>query len=478
MKPVAFLALALLAVACSSKSSAPSAAPDSSVAKVTLEAGFLEVPARNVTVKGAAVSIEATGRLFYNLRPADESPEQKPIFILFNGFADDIVRAYGTGPTTVNTSGAVVANPTSLTSLANLVYVEPRQAGYSYDVLTGRAPAPADCAPSIFNEYVDAADVLLAVLAFLGDHPALTGPVYWFGESYAGVRVTWILTYLRGQWQNVPYQDPLLASRIASTHRAASLFAGQILLEAWLAGGAEATAIQGVCGEASEIADVEESLGQSCDGADACTCTTDAGHSLYNYTYTDALETQRETAADAAHIQPNLAAALLGLPLTDVPLLAKDERAQGFKCSTADDTVPSEAALVTLLGPLPAGQSYYLPYSPLYPGKQTSPTTFDWDTVNLEAVAFVDNLHDVPAFLTKGDRDLVVPTSALAPALSAVIGDGRIDTSSASRLGVRYPDGERFVDVFDYPSAGHMITMVEPAKLAADLTGWLPSAAK
>jgi carboxypeptidase C (cathepsin A) len=150
-----------------------------------VEAGFLEVPARNVTVKGTAVSIEATERLFYNLRPADENPESKPIFILFNGFADDIVRAYGTGPTTVTEGGNVVANSSSLTRLANLVYVEPRQAGYSYDVVSGRAPESADCSPDIFNEYVDAADMLFAVFAFLDAHPTLRGPVYWFGESYA-----------------------------------------------------------------------------------------------------------------------------------------------------------------------------------------------------------------------------------------------------------------------------------------------------
>jgi hypothetical protein len=445
-------------------------------AEIDLEAGFLEVPPRIVTVHGQTVSIEATARLFYNLRPADQSPETKPIFILFNGFADDIVRAYGTGPTTVDDSGAVVSNPSSLTRIANLVYVEPRQAGYSYDLVTGRAPEPRDCAPSVFNEYVDAADVLVAVLTFLADHPALKGPVYWLGESYAGVRVTWILTYLRGRWDDVPFSDALLADRIAKTHRSSSLFAGQVLLEAWLAGGAEATAIQGVCDASGEIAAVSTSLGTSCAGTDACTCTTNAGHTLYNYTYTDALETLRETYADAAHIEPHLAAALLGLPLTDIPLLARTERVRGFKCSTADDTVPSEASLDALLGALPAGQSYYLPYSPLYPGKETSPTTSDWDTIDVEAVAFADNVHDVPAFLTKGDRDLVVPTTALAPALSGVLGASRVDASSPSRIGLQYSDGERFIDVFDYPSAGHMVTMVEPRELADDVTAWLAAA--
>jgi hypothetical protein len=174
-----------------------------------------------------------------------------------------------------------------------------------------------------------------------------------------------------------------------------------------------------------------------------------------------------------AHVMPDRAAALLGLPLTSIPLLAGAERAKGFKCSAPDDTVPSDSALVALLGPLPAGQAYYLPYNPLQPGKSTSATTPDWSTLDYEAVAFADNLHDVRAFLTQGQLDLVVPTLALAPALRVALGAARVDSSSPSRLGLVYPDGERFVDIFDYPSAGHMISMAEPTQLATDVAGWL-----
>jgi Serine carboxypeptidase len=462
---LALAALAALALGCHGAAPAPPA--------VTVEAGFLDVPARDVTVKGQPVSIDAAGRLFYNFRPADADPEGKPIFVLFNGFADDIVRAYGTGPTTVEDGGAVVSNPASFTRFANLVYVEPRQAGFSYDVLTGRPPGPGDCAPAIFNEYVDAADVLLAVLAFLGAHPQLTGPVYWVGESYAGVRVTWILTYLRARWSLVPYEDPVLSARIAATDRPGSLDAGQILLESWLAGGAHTTAIEDECFDPVEIAAVSASMGTPCVGGDACTCVDDADLSLYDFAYSVARQAERVLEADEAHVDPDRAASLFGVPLGSIPLLASAERARGFKCSAPDDTVPSETAIVSLLGALPAGQSYYIPYSPLLPGKETTPTTLDWETLNLEGPAFVDGLHDVPAFLTKGDHDLVVPTLALAPALRAVVGAARVDAASPSRLGVVYPDGERFIDIFDYPSAGHMISMLEPSQLASDVEGWL-----
>ncbi len=367
----------------------------------------------------------------------------------------------------------MVANAASFTRFANVLYIEPRQAGYSYDVVTGRAPTVDDCAPTIFNEYVDAADFLLAALSFLDAHPTLTGPVYWVGESYAGVRLTWLLAYLRGRWDLAPYTDPTLAAKIASTTRATSLIAGQILLESWLAGGAHTDAIDAECSDPVEVAAVTASVGSSCASANACTCASTNDRSLYNFSYSVEEETERESEADAAHIVPDLAAALLGVPLTTIPMLAQSARQQGFKCSTPDDTVPNEDTIDAALGALPAGQAYYVPYSPLLPGKETTPTTRDWQTENFEGAAFIDNLHDVPAFLTDGALDLVVPTLALAPALRTIVGDAAIDASSSTRLGVVYPDGERFIDIYPYANAGHMISMLEPAQLSSDVEAWL-----
>jgi hypothetical protein len=465
--PVVVVALAALACG-----TAPSSAPPApTAATVAVEAGFVEVPARTVTVKGQAVQIEATGRLFYNLRPAAEDPEDKPIFFLSNGFAAEIVRAFGTGTFTVADGGAVVANATRWTGFANLVYLEPRQSGYSYDVITGRPPDAADCAPSIFNEYVDAADFLFGALTFLEAHPQLHGPVYWVGESYAGVRVTWLLAYLRGRWDLAPYADPTLAAKIAQTQRATSLLAGQIFLEGWLAGGAHATAIAAECTDPALVASVSANIGVSC--SDACDCATANDRSLYNYAYTAEHETARETEASEAHIDPQDAAALLGVPLTSIPLLASAERSTGFRCSPPDDTLPPEDALVATLGPLPAGQAYYVNYSPLYPGKEMGTPEIDWRTESYEGLAFVDNLHDVPTFLTSGACDLVVPTRALAPALVSILGASQVDVSSPAQIGVLYPDGERFIDLFAYPSAGHMVEMIEPSELATDVQGWI-----
>ena len=477
MLRVALALGSLLALACSSAPSGVSPHHDDAGGAVAsaIEAGFLDVPSRDVTLKGQPVHIAADARLFYNFRAADEHPETRPVIFLFNGFAAEIVRAFGTGPTTVAEGGAVVPNPASLARFANLVYLEPRQAGYSYDVARGRAPAPSDCASAIFNEYVDAADVLFAALAFLDAHPALRGPVYWLGESYAGVRVTWILAYLRGRWDLASYSDPALAARIAGVHRASSLHAGQILLEAWLAGGAHAAAIDRACSDAFELAAVSASVGAPCAGSSACDCAASHDRSAYNFAFTNAQQTARETEASLAHVLPDRAAALLGVPLTAIAGLGAAERATGFKCSTPDASVPAQDALVGALGALPPGQSYYVPYSPLLPGKETAPTTLDWRTASFEGVAFVDNLHEVPAFSTDGRLDLVVPARALAPALGAVVGADRVDVVSPTRLGVRYGDGERFITIGTYASAGHMVTMLAADAFARDLETWLAS---
>ena len=215
-------------------------------------------------------------------------------------------------------------------------------------------------------------------------------------------------------------------------------------------------------------------MGAPCAQSDACACASLADRSLYNYGYTNEHQTARETEGSAAHIDAASAAALLGLPLTSIAGLAASARPAGFfKCSPPDDTVPAEDSIVAALGALPAGQAYYAPYSPLMPGKYTESFTPDWNSQNIEGPAFVDNVHDVPAFATSGPFDLVVPYLALAPALQASVGSGAVDTSQAGRLGLVYPDGERFIDVYTYPTAGHMITMLDPAKLASDLQAWL-----
>ena len=446
------------------------AAPSTNIVPaLAAEAGFVELAPRDVTVHDRPVSLSATSEIFYNFRPADTDAATRPLIVLFNGFASDVVRAFGTGPNTVGPDGTVVANPASLTRVANLLYIDPRQSGFSYDVLADRAPSDADCSQDVFSEYVDAADVLLASMKFVAQHAALRGPVYWMGESYAGVRITWILTYLRQQWPLAPYRDEALNSALTQLDRSRFL-SGQILLQPWLVGAAHASAIQDVCNGSALLAAVQASVAMPCTGANACACAKANGRSPYNYTLTVTEQDARIFAADAAQVSPADALALYGAQLQSITGLHAQQRSRGFKCSVADNETPDQAALVELLGALPAGQSYNLAYSPLTTGKGS--TNPDWRAVNTIGTAFLDNAEHVDALITDGQRDLVVPETALAPALRAIAGT-IVVSESADTLTLGYPSGPRAIAVRHYASAGHMITMIEPQAFAADLSAWL-----
>jgi pimeloyl-ACP methyl ester carboxylesterase len=433
------------------------------------EAGFSEILPRDVLVHGRPIALAATSKIFYNFRTADASASTRPLIVLFNGFASDVVRAFGTGPATVEPDGSVVPNPDSLTRVANLLYIDPRQSGFSYDVLAGRAPSPADCSEDVFNEYVDAADVLLATLQFLKAHPALQGPVYWLGESFAGVRIQWILTYLRQAWTLAPYQDDSLSRELSALPRA-RLLAGQILLEPGYFGAAQRTAIQNLCPSSALLAAVQASVPAPCAVADACACAHAFARSPYNYTLSVTEQEARLLAADAAQVSPAAAQALYGVRLESISGLRASARGSGFKCSAADAATPDQTALSDLLGALPAGQSYNLAYSPLTPGKGSMNP--DWSELDLVGPAFLSNAEHVDTFLSDGARDLVVMGAAFSTALRAVSGSTLV-SESENQISLGYPSGKRAIDVRHYPNAGHMITMIEPKAFAADLTEWL-----
>lgn len=434
-------------------------------------AGFLLAPARDVTVGGESVHIDADAHLFYNYLPADEDAAHKPIFLLSNGFSARIVRGFGTGPHTVAEDASVASNPASLTRMANLVYLSPRQSDFSFDTTTTRPPTLAqDCGAAVFNEYVDAADTLFAAFAFLDAHPELKGPVFWVGESYAGVRVTWALSFLRGRFELAPYHDPSLESLLAGRSDRARLTTGQILLEPWLMGKAHTDALFAACDDPVLEQAVSATVGAPCD-VGACACADQHGRSRYEIDYTLAKQAAREMDAARAHVSPDQARLLLGVPLDSLTELAS--RHHGYKCDAPDQDAPSDAALSSLFGPLAHGQSYFLPYSPLEPDKAIEKTSPDWVAKNFVGVAFLDNLGAVPTLVTDGGKDLVVPTLALPAAINAVLGDGRAVRDSPTHIAVALDSGPASIDVRPYPNAGHMITMLAADDFSRDVEAWL-----
>lgn len=97
---------------------------------------------------------------------------------------------YGTGPFTLDpeapADAAPRANDASFTRFANLLDVDARSAGFSYDIASSDPPV---CHGAQRLYVADAADFIYVLLEFLGAHEALRdNPVVIAGESYGGTR--------------------------------------------------------------------------------------------------------------------------------------------------------------------------------------------------------------------------------------------------------------------------------------------------
>lgn len=140
-------------------------------------------------------------RMWYTFQPADQNPGEKPVFIFFNGgpgsATSNGLMSLNTTRMTLDTTlenggDEFVPNPVSWTRMGNLLYVDARLTGFSYNLMN----SPEDWnvryrefGARNFNMYIDAADFIRLLLEFLANHPGLQdNPVVIVGESYGGIR--------------------------------------------------------------------------------------------------------------------------------------------------------------------------------------------------------------------------------------------------------------------------------------------------
>ena len=145
-------------------------------------------------------------KIWYNFQPADENPQEKPLFVFYNGgpgSASAIVFLYNTAKRTADqacSEEGLAENGTSWTQLGNLLYVDARQTGFSFGILDNPADKSSRSAyfsSSNFNVFTDAADFIRVILRFLESHPKIkANPVILSGESYGGTRTTAITNIL------------------------------------------------------------------------------------------------------------------------------------------------------------------------------------------------------------------------------------------------------------------------------------------
>lgn len=149
-------------------------------------------------------------KIWYSFKSADEDAAEKPLFIFFNGgpggaTSSGLMSMYTSRWTVDNSidSGGgdrYIANPVSWTQLGNLMHVDARNTGFSYDV-TGNPANMAERRMEFnaqnYNAYIDGADFIRVLFRFMANHPELRdNPVVIVGESYGGIRSTVMLFIL------------------------------------------------------------------------------------------------------------------------------------------------------------------------------------------------------------------------------------------------------------------------------------------
>ena len=176
--------------------------------------------------------------LFYSFHAADQDAADRPLFVFFNGGPGS---ATTNGLMSMNTSRYAVdiatedgggdvflPNPHSWTSMGNLLYVDARQTGFSYNRMPGVGDYWArfrEFNAQNFNSTFDAADFIRLLLRFLASHPEIQGNrVVIVGESYGGVRAVAMLHILLNYRDygngTEMYQDPALVDEIQAHYDA------------------------------------------------------------------------------------------------------------------------------------------------------------------------------------------------------------------------------------------------------------------
>lgn len=211
---------------------APLQCPPECTAPLEPEIGFAEIEPVTFTLHHGAQSQTLTSspaRLWYGFAPAAQAPEDAPLLVLFNGgpgAASEVIFAFNTTDKSFdeahNGGGAIGDSPSSFTAFANVLYIDARITGFSYNLMddpTDPVARAAELGIQNFNTWLDAADFVRVVLRFLAAHPQIfDSEVVLVGESYGGVRATAMLDLLLRYGEHASaaatYEDAALAQEI------------------------------------------------------------------------------------------------------------------------------------------------------------------------------------------------------------------------------------------------------------------------
>ncbi|WP_434425159.1 S10 family serine carboxypeptidase-like protein [Nannocystis pusilla] len=458
--------------------------PDGTAAALAPEAGFLAIAAHTFSTFDHGVEVvrdAPEARMWYAFRPADGAPETRPLAVFFNGgpgYSSATLFGMNTNAVTLDpdiAGDAVVApNPHSWTRFANVLYPDPRGAGYSYDV----APAVGEPQPLEFVPEHDAADFVRVVLAFLARHPQLrSNPVILVGESYGGNRSALML----GQFlhpgrlaKKSRYYDPSLREAVLAHYaavfpdaadltpqRLAEQFGHQVLIQpaiTWLQ-----------VPDVPDTPDDQQMLELGCvPDPDYLQCDEPQWFA-----------TARTGAAVAALTDPPSMGLALGVDAASIEWLHADAR-EGAVPRGDNGVTHDESGLRAVFGELPAGEAYYLPYN--YSGDDT----FNWRSAYYGYI-YLESFYGARTFITDAGKDLTVHApdipakiAGYTDVITAVVHDEQPVAGEArpGRLVLKYAPGllpgdpEVIVRHPHYPVGGHIVSLKQGGELAEDVCRW------
>ena len=211
---------------------APDKDPVVIVEGLDYESGFISLEENEYSLSNRSDK-SGKAKIWYNFQPADENPQDKPLFVFYNGgpgSSSALVFLYNTSKKTADQAFAgegAADNQWNWNQIGNLLYVDARQTGFSFGIIddpSNKSARSAYFSTSNFNVFIDAADFIRVILRFLESHPAIkSNPVILAGESYGGTRTTAIINIVQNvadyAGNNRVFYDETLFEEIACHFR-------------------------------------------------------------------------------------------------------------------------------------------------------------------------------------------------------------------------------------------------------------------
>ncbi len=478
------------------------------------EAGFLEIAGGDYQSE-LVPRTSPKHRIWYSFQPAQTTPKNKPIAIIFNGgpggATTSALFAFNTGtmtlyPLATNASSKIESNPNNWTKFANLLYIDAPTTGFSYPLANDDGSKP-DVGLDMDR---DAGIFLRVIVRFLARHPGVRGNrVILVGESYGGTRATLMLQHLFNysslRFTGSPYRDLQLSDeldnyfasvfpyRTPSAAQIASKFSHQVLIEPAIVGEKQAeynTVLypRTYCKDKTVRcwqSDPPSGYVASCD---VYNCDQDAG----------TFDRQSLTAATALTNVATLNAAL-GVNAKTIEWMKNGARTKAYGRDDAT-VVPNTVDMNNAFGPLAAGDNYLVLYNPagakaygaisLTPARTTSTSGFGAEC----GTDFAKHLlNGVSTLITVAKYDAAIWAESIHGALDNLVGPDA--GFSALVTDVAYDRSFPFLDISTFPrpggmrftyksgatrdvimphtyESGHTVPMRAPAELLSDVMTW------